>query len=274
MRLSQNLASLNIYMENSKVLKNQSKALDRISSGLKIQSSKDDPNAIGKSEKLRMQIRGLQMARNNAQDGVSMLQTAEGSMDEITSSIQRIKELTVQASNDTYSASDKANIQVEITGLSQVIDKIVGGSSFNGINLLGDTTGKKITMAIGANVGDVINIDTYNLTSANLGINSIDVTIPNSSTTTNTIINAALDSVISARSKYGSQENALESYMLNSNEMADRIQSADSQLRDADIAQEMIEFSKNNVLAEAGNAMLAQSNKLPQDILRILQSVK
>ena len=145
MRLMHNLNSLNIYREQNKVVSRQSAALRRISSGYKINSAKENPNAIASSEKMRIQIRGLQMAQRNAQDGVSMLQTADGALDNITSMLQRIRELTVQAGNDSATIEDKKVIQEEINNLKQGIGDIIKNTQFNGVELL---KGNKIPIFI------------------------------------------------------------------------------------------------------------------------------
>ena len=243
MRLNKNLASLSVYREYSKVLNNQSSALQKISSGVKLSSSKDNPNNIASSEKINMQIRGLQMANRNIQDGVSMLQTAEGGMNEITSMLQRVRELTVQAGSDTNNSQDKSIIQSEINQMLDGIDNMAGQTTFNGINLLNDSTGKSIPMVIGANEGETVNIPTYNLTKDSLGLSTggklkdIDVVSPGGSDTAISIIDAALDTVISARSKYGAIENRFESGMNETSEMSDKLEGADSNLKNDGVFQ-------------------------------------
>lgn len=291
MRLNHNLASLNIYREHIKVLGNQSKALDRISSGNKINSAKDNPNAIASSERMRMQIRGLQMAQRNAQDGVSMLQTADGGLDSITNMLQRIRQLTVQAGSGANTPSDIENIQTEINEMIEGVDSIAANTEFNGVHVLnpeGDPSvaydnnvpSKKLIMPIGANVGEEVEIPLYDVSSNNLtdGTNSlselkagfeglgVDKAL--------SIIDGAIDTVLSVRSKYGALSNRFESTYDKVAEIHDTITGAESQIRDADVAEEMMEFAKNNVLIDAGHAMMVQSNKFPQDVLRILENVK
>lgn len=297
MRLNHNLASLNIYREHTRVLANQRKALDRISSGNKINSAKDNPNAIASSERMRMQIRGLQMAQRNTQDGVSMLQAAEGGLDGITNMLQRIRQLTVQAGSGSNTPSDIETIQKEINHMIEGIDSIAANTEFNGVPVLnpeGDSSGsydnndpsKKLIMSIGANVGEEVEIPLYDVSSNNLtdGTNSLSQL----NTKTNpddglgglgidkaiTIIDKAIDMTLSVRSKYGSLSNRFESTYNKVAEIHDRVTGAESQIRDADIAEEMMEYAKNNVLIDAGNAMMVQSNKFPQDVLRILENVK
>jgi flagellin len=275
MRVNKNVASLNIYRAYSENLTKQSAALGRISSGVKINSSKDNPNGIAQSERFRMQIRGLQMAARNTQDGVSMLQTTEGGLESITNSFQRVRELLVQAGGTT-SSSDKDLIQNEINQMICGAEEIANTTEFNGVNLLidGNNDGSAvIETAIGANVGEKIDIPKYNLTTAgldlengNVDVNKIDESIKR--------IDDALQVIIGARSKFGALENRFESTYNSTVQISDKIQSAESGIRDADIAEEMMEYAKNNILIEAGNAMMVQSNKFPQDILRILENVR
>ncbi|MGH4125751.1 MAG: flagellin [Clostridium sp.] len=281
MRINKNIASLNVYRAYSKNLTKQSGALGRLSSGIKINSSKEDPNAMAQSERLRMQIRGLQMAARNTQDGISMIQTAEGGLEGITSSIQRVRELLVAAGGAT-TPEDKETIQKEINQMLAGADDMANNTEFNGVKLLADDVpndnkgSRVIEMATGANVGEKIDIPKYNLTTIGLelktetevkvNVNDIDKSLE--------LVDKALGVIISARSKFGALENRFESSYNSTIEIADKIQSAESGIRDADMAEEMMGFSKYNILIEAGNAMMAQSNKLPQDALRILENVR
>lgn len=271
MRLSHNMASLNIYKQYSKVLNAQASSLEKISSGYKVNKAKDSPNAIAQSEKLRMQIRGLQMASKNVQDGVSMLQTAEGGMEGVSSLLQRIRELTVQAGSDTNTVDDKKIIQNEINQMVKGIDDISTNTEFNGVKLLqGDK--KAINMAIGANPDEKVQINRFDLVSTGdlNQLSFIDVTTQTGVATALTNIDTAINTVSSARSQYGALENRFESSFNSLNEVGDKIQGVDSQLRDTDIAEEMSQYSKSSILIQAGNAMMAQANKFPQDILNIL----
>ena len=278
MRINKNIASLNIYRSYSENLTKQSSALERISSGIKINSAKDNPNAIAQSERFRMQIRGLQMAGRNTQDGASMLQTADGGIEEITSSLQRVRELLVQAGGTT-TASDKEAIQKEINQMLDGADDMANNTEFNGVKLLagvkkGDSD--NIEVLIGANVGEKISIPKFNLTSQGLGLKTgtaVNVDVKNIDESLK-LVDGALKDVIGARSKFGALENRFESTYNSTMEISEKIEVADSGIRDADLAEEMMEYSKGDILIQAGNAMMAQSNKLPQDALRILENVR
>jgi flagellin len=278
MRVNKNIASLNIYRAYSENLTKQSAALGRISSGVKINSSKDNPNAIAQSERLRMQIRGLQMAARNTQDGISMLQTTEGGLEGITNSLQRVRELLVQAGGVT-TPSDKDVIQKEISQMIQGAEDMANNTDFNGVNLLvgGKNNGTVIIeTASGANVGEKIEIPKLDITPEGLNLRSggSDNVSVNNINTSIDIVDNALGVILSARSKFGALENRFESSYNSTIEIADKIQSAESGIRDTDMAEEMMEYAKTNILIEAGNAMMVQSNKFPQDILRILENVR
>ncbi|MBU3186013.1 flagellin N-terminal helical domain-containing protein [Clostridium estertheticum] len=285
MRINKNIASLNIYREYSKNLIKQNSSLGRISSGVKINSAKEDPNGLAQSERFRMQIRGLQMASNNAQDGVSMLQTAEGGLEGITSSLQRVRELLVQAGGATTD-SDKANIQSEINQMVDGASDMANNTEFNGVKLLnvadptnishtdpvavGKITGN-LEMVTGVNVGEKIEIPKYDLTKDGLGLKNINVSNTDESLKS---IDNALKVIVDARSKFGALENRFQSSYDSITEMADKTQEAESGIRDTDMATEIMEYSRYNILAEAGNAMMVQSNQLPQNALKILENVR
>lgn len=282
MRLSHNIASLNVYRSYSKALEKQSVAMNRISTGYKINCAKDDPNVIAQSERMRMQIRGMQMAGRNAQDGVSMLQTAEGGLDGMTTMLQRVRELVVQGGSGGNSEGDKEIIQKEIDQMINGMDDIAKNTEFNGVKLLSDN--KTLEMPIGANAGESITIPQQNLTSEKLATadgKTLDqlkstYSLANGDNVGNAleIVDSALNTIVSIRSKYGAIENRFEGSLQDINEISDRIDGADSNLRDADIAEEMMELAKSNILSEAGNAMMVQTNKFPQDVLRILENVR
>jgi len=278
--------SLGIYNNYTKKLRLQSDALNKISTGEKLVSSKDNPNAIGQSELLRIQIRGLDMAQKNLQDTAGMLQTADGGLDSITGAIHRIKELSVQAGG-AISDLDKQVIQKEIESMKEHIDFTAKNTEFNGVKLLCDDTvtdnanpGYKHSVS-GANVGEKVEIPMYNLTSGmlkdaegKLSLKDIDVTKAGGVDEALKITEGALNSVLSMRSKYGAIENKLEGLHDALGETSQSISKAESNLRDADVAEEMMRYASNGILIEAANAMMAQSNKFPQDILRVLERMR
>jgi len=287
MRINTNIASINIYKEYSKNLVKQSSSLERISSGIKINSAKEDPNGLAQSERFKMQIRGLQMAATNSQDGVSMLQTAEGGLDGITSSLQRLRELLVQAGGVTTD-SDKADIQSEINQMIGGANDMANNTDFNGVKLLnaaanpvvnpsvvGKSTGT-IEMVTGANVGEKADIPKYDLTSDGLGLKSGDTVNVNVNDVAGSLdlVDNALKAVVGARSKFGALENRFKSSYDSTIAISDKTQSAQSGIADTDMAGEMIEYSKDSILIQAGTAMMVQSNQLPQDALKVLENIR
>lgn len=273
MRLSHNLASLNIYRSYSKSVGEQSKALNNITLGLKVSSAKDNPNVVAQSEKIRMQIRGLQMAGRNMQDGISMLQTAEGGLNEMTSILQRIKEITLQAANGTTSPADKALVQKEVDQLANAYKDIAKNSQFNGVKLF--DTPRTSDFLVGANSDEKVTIPFYDFTSDldSVILGGADDIISGNTTGTLQAVNDALDKVISVRDKYGALSNRFQATYDNANEISEKMEKADSLLVDADVAVEMVNYSKARILCDAGNAMMAQSNRFPQEVLNSLANV-
>ncbi|GKU23566.1 flagellin [Clostridium folliculivorans] len=286
MRLYHNLASLDLYRNYKKNLVDQNAAMGKISSGSKLNSSRENPNSIGRSELIRMQIRGADAASKNVQDGVSIMQTVDGALGSVSDSLARMKELTVQGSNGTLSNEDKQSIQKEIEQLKQHINEVGTNTEFNGLKMLGNnfvTDNNKPymqTMMSGANVGDNIDIPMYNIrvdllkSSNGSDISQLDVTDPLKSKTNLQTIDDAINEVNSMRSKYGALQNRFETAADNLSGSSEVLQRADSQLRDTDIAQEMMEFSKSGILVQSATALMAQTNKFPQDVLNILSRVK
>lgn len=288
MRLMHNLASLNIFYRTSKVEEAQSKSMARISSGLKINNSADDPYGLSKSERMRIQIRGLQQAAQNSQDGVSFLQTAEGGMDSITDNIQRLKQLTVQSGSGGVTDSDKEKIQTEVNQILQDITYTAKNTEFNGIKMIGtDYSGSydnnnpqtNIDAQIGSNASEKAIIPMYNLTAENLGladaggVNNVDVTTHTVDENLGRIDNALAD-VLHCRSNYGGLENRFDGTYNDNIAISDNIDEAESGIRDADVAAEMLEYSKNSILSQAGTALIVQTNKFPQEILNVLSTVR
>lgn len=281
MRLNHNLASLTIYREHVKVLESQSRASEKISSGYKISGAKDDPNALASTERMRIQIRGLQMSMRNTQDGASMMQTYDGALSNVTDILQRMRELVVKAGG-TNTPEDNKIIHDEIGSLVDGISNIVNGTDFNGVKLINgsikDSLGEKINsvlMQVGANVGESVGIPTFDLnTDAISKLETLKTLNGSDIGKELSIVDGALNAVTEARSKYGALTNKFESTYDRIWQIHDTIVGAESKVRDADIAEEMMNYTRDNVLIDAGHAMLVQSNKFPQDILRILENVK
>lgn len=278
MRLNKNMYSLNIHHSYKQQLAKNTTALERISTGSKINSSKDNPIKLGQSENIRIQLRGLQAAEKNLQDGISMIQIADSAMGTMSEALIRMRELTVQAANDTNTEDDKKVIQNEIDQLKDHIDKTSKNTAFNGNKLLmadGVIDNNNPTynvMQAGANINDQMKIPQFNLSAEVLKLDGIDV-IGESGKALDTIDNA-ISTVNAARSKYGALQQRMETTAQNLSQSSYNLERADSNLRDADIALEMVNLSKSNILQEAATAILKQTNNFPSDVLRILENVK
>lgn len=284
MRLSYNIPALTMNLIQNQALSRQSINSQRISSGYKIITAKDNPSGLVQSENIRMQIGGLQAASRDVQDGISMLQTAEGGLQEITNMVQRIRQLTVQAGNSTTTQEDKQVIQSEINQMLDGIDSVAGGTEFNGFKLLGNT--EKISMPIGANSGESVNIPQIKLTKNSgsddtqskigdlYGIEENNSVLNGNIDGTLNAIDGSLNQIVSIRSKYGALENRFENTFSNMQDLNDGMISADSSIRDADVSEEILNYSKESIIIQASNAMIAQANKLPQDVLNILSTFK
>ena len=369
MRINHNISALNTYSRLAAANTMQSKSLEKLSSGMRINRAGDDAAGLAISEKMRGQIRGLTQASRNAQDGISMIQTAEGGLTETHSILQRMRELAVQASNDTNTAADRTNIQAEITQLKNEINRIASTTEFNTkslldgslgvrrfststlsnsvtgiannsdidasgavsgrtytlsattagvISLTDGTTGFKVTLSavgngvntldftglgiyiktdsnfvataaafngktiittgtsaifqLGANASQTMSISISNMDTSGLSVASIDVSTSQAAAEAAiTTINTAIGTVSTQRANLGAYQNRLEHSIANLEASAENLTAAESRVRDVDMAKEMMEFTKNNILQQAATAMLAQANQQPQAVLQLLR---
>lgn len=278
MRININMKSLGIYSGYKKNIAVNSAAMERISSGKKINSAKDNPLKIEQSENFKMQIRALEMANKNLQDSSSMLQVADTAMGTISEALIRIKELSVQAASEVTIESDREIIQSEIEQLKKYIDDTANNTEFNGNKLLanGNVTDnskpKYVEMQIGANVGDNIGIPFFNVSSETLGIDKLDVV--NDATKALNSIDEALKDVNGCRAKYGAVQNRLENSIEITSSSSYIYEKSSSDINDADIALEMAEIARTSILMESATAMMAQSNNFPKDMLNILANLR
>jgi flagellin len=263
LRINSNIEAFNAHRQLVGTSNNAAKSMERLSSGYRINRAADDAAGLAISEKLRGQIRGLSQAQRNSQDAVSLVQTAEGSLNEVHSMLQRVRELAVQFQNGTLSTSDKAAITAEAAQLQSEIERIGNSADFNGIKLL-DGTGGTISFQVGANDGDVIAVDTATLSDK---IGTIDV----DQTDAISAIDAAIENVSSLRGSFGAVQNRLEHTLNNLSTYQENLMASESRIRDVDMASEMVEFSKNQILQQAGTSMLAQANQAPQSVLSLLR---
>lgn len=278
MRVNINMKSLGIYSGYKKNIIANSAAMEKISSGKKINSAKDNPLKIEQSENFRMQIRSLEMANKNLQDSTSMIQVADTAMGTISEALIRMKELTVQAANEVTNEADRKIIQGEIDELTSYINDTAKNTEFNGNKLLvnGNVTDNSkpayVEMQIGANVGDSIGIPFFNVSSETLGIDKLDVV--NDATKALNSIDEALKDVNGCRAKYGAVQNRLENSIEITSSSSYIYEKSSSDINDADIALEMAEIARTSILMESATAMMAQSNNFPKDMLNILANLR
>ena len=270
MIINHNLAALNTLNRLNTATNAQSKAMQKLSSGLRINSAADDAAGLAISEKMRSQIRGLDQATNNAQDGISLLQTAEGALNETHDILQRMRELAVQGANDTNTTEDRDQIQTELNQLMSEIDRIAETTQFNTQNLLGGSF--SATLQVGANAGQIIafSISAMDTSGLSLGTN-IAVDTNAAASTAISALDKAIKLVSSQRSNLGALENRLDHTINNLTTSSENLTSAESRIRDVDMAKEMSEETKDSILAQAAQAMLAQANQQPQQVLQLLR---
>jgi flagellin len=248
----------------------QAKSTEKLSSGYRINRAGDDAAGLSISEKMRSQIRGLNKASSNAQDGVSLIQTAEGALNEAHAILQRMNELATQAANDTNTSTDRGAIAKEITALVDEMNRIASTTQFNTMNLLdGNFSGKNLQ--VGALEGQVIAISIGSMNATTLGINALSVSSNASAGASMTAIQKAIDTVSTQRSALGAIQNRLEHTIANLDTTSENTQAAESRIRDVDMAEEMVNYSKNTILAQAGQSMLAQANQATQGVLSLLR---
>lgn len=274
MRIVNNIMAMNAHRQLVINQNGISKSIEKLSSGLRINRAGDDAAGLSISEKMRSQIRGLRMASKNAQDGISLIQTAEGALTEVHAILQRMRELVIQAANlGTQEQEDLDALQNEIVQLIEEIDKISERTEFNEKKLLdGSYTGQ--VFQIGANEGQTMSVEINDMSAAALGVDGLDVS---AFTGDATLIDTALGNVDNAiktvseeRSKLGAYQNRLEHTIANLDNAAENLQAAESRIRDVDMAYEMMNFTKFQILQQASTAMLAQANLAPQSVLQLL----
>ena len=248
----------------------QAKSTEKLSSGYKINRAADDAAGLAISEKMRSQIRGLDRASTNAQDGVSVVQTAEGALNEVHSMLQRMNELATQAANDTNTTKDRSQIQLEIDQLTSEINRVQSTTQFNTMNLLdGKFTGK--SLQVGSISGQTIVLSIGNMDADSLGIKDLTMKDNANAGAAMCKIQLAIDSVSTQRASLGAVQNRLEHTIANLDNVSENTQAAESRIRDTDMAKEMVTYSKNNILMQAGQSMLAQANQANQGVLSLLQ---
>jgi flagellin len=272
LRIQNNVEAFNAHRNLSTVSTKASKAMEKLSSGYRINRAADDAAGLAISEKMRAQIGGIDQSQRNAQDGISLVQTAEGALTEVHAMLQRVRDLAVQYSNGTLSNSDKAAITAEVAQLSAEVSRISSQTKFNGISLL--SGGATISFQIGVDDGNTITTAARTLTGGSTA--DIDSALFDfaTQTTNNTLlasIDGAIANVSTARSTFGSIQNRLEHTLNNLASYEENLTASESRIRDVDMASEMVTFTKYQILQQAGTSMLAQANSAPQSVLSLLR---
>ncbi|WP_225743883.1 flagellin [Marinilactibacillus sp. Marseille-P9653] len=293
MRINTNTAAMNTYSRLTQANGSKSNSLAKLSSGLRINKAGDDAAGLSISEKMKNQISGLNQATRNAQDGISLIQTAEGALNETHSILNRMRDLSVQAGNETNSDDDLSAIQSELDELTNEIDRIASTTQFNGKSLLNGATpaedansdaieaamagNASFTLQIGSNTGsqDTLEVSIKGMGSKSLAIDSLDVDGAevdgkNGAQQAIDSIDAAIKSVSEQRSNLGANQNRLDHTINNLTTTKENLSEANSRIRDVDMAEEMMSFTKSNILSQASTAMLAQANQMPQGVLQLL----
>ncbi|MGZ4437607.1 MAG: flagellin N-terminal helical domain-containing protein [Nocardioidaceae bacterium] len=260
LRINQNIAAMNAYRNLSVTDGQMSKSLEKLSSGFRINRAADDAAGLAISEGLRSQIGGLKVGVRNAQDGVSVVQTAEGALTEVHSMLQRMNDLSVQYNNGTQNTDSKAALQSEFTALQSEVTRITTNAKFNGVALFGGTD---LTFQVGSDKADKITVDGAASLKA---VDTSTAVITDSNT-----VQAAITAISTQRASLGAFQNRFEHTINSVNVAVENLSASESRIRDTDMAQEMVSFTRSQILSQAGTAMLAQANQASQGVLKLLQ---
>ena len=273
--INTNVQSLNAQRNLGKSQGSLAKSMQRLSSGLRINSAKDDAAGLAISDRMTAQIRGMNQAARNANDGISLAQTAEGALGEVTNMLQRMRELAVQSANGSNTTADRTALDSEFGALSTEIDRIASTTQFNGKTLLDGSMASGVTFQIGANAGQTISVTVGDsnvaaLASGNLA--TVAIATASGAQSSITVLDQAINDVDTIRGELGAVQNRFESTIANLNNVSENLSAARSRILDADIAQETSNMTKMNILQQAGVSILSQANQTPQLALSLLQS--
>ena len=286
MIINHNMSAMYAQRQTGIVETNIVKDIEKLSSGMRINRAGDDASGLAVSEKMRSQIRGLNMAGKNIQDGVSFIQATEGYLQETTDIMQRIRELAVQAANGIYSAEDRMQIQVEVSQLVDEVDRIASHAQFNGMNMLTgrfaredgeNSVTSSMWFHIGANMDQRMRVYIGTMTAGALGIRNVGdesimtIATPSDANRSIGIIDDGLKKINKQRADLGGYQNRMELTVVGLDIAAENLQAAESRIRDADMAKQMVEYTKNQILTQSGTAMLAQANSNTQHVLSLLR---
>jgi flagellin len=266
LRINTNVEAFNAHRQLVGTSDKLAKAMERLSSGYRINRAADDAAGLAITEKLRGQITGLDQAQRNGQDAISLVQTAEGSLTEVHAMLQRVRELAVQYKNGSLSASDRSAIQSEVNMLASEIERIGSTAQFNGIQLL--NVQQTISFQVGAQDGEIITVSTISLGSS---VPASVYALTANSTSDISEIDSAIDGISAQRAQFGAVQNRLEYTLQNLAIYQENLTSSESRIRDVDMASEMVNFTKLQILQQSGTAMVAQANQIPQSVLQLLR---
>lgn len=271
LRVNTNIASLTAQRNLSQVTSRLSGNFSRLSSGLRIATAADDAAGLAISERMRAQIRSLGAATRNAQDGISLVQTAEGALGEVSNILGRMRELAVQAANGTLSQADRTTINTEVTALQSEMDRVAGTSSFNGINLL--NAASTVSIQVGINSGEVIAVNLSDAQASALGVDSANVNTTDVASATGSLalLDAAIGTINTIRGGLGASQNRLQSAVSSIMNSKENLSAAESRIRDVDVAFETADLTRNTILQQAAVSVLQQANTQPQIALSLLQ---
>jgi len=285
MQVNTNISALNSYRNLSNTQNDLAKSLEKLSSGLRINHAADDAAGLAISQGLQSQVGGLTVASRNAQDGISVIQTAEGSLSEVQTILQRVRDLAVQAGNDSNNGASRAAIKTEVTALGAELTRIGDSANFNGTDLLGGTSGTAATFTFqvgaGSSAADQISVSLPGLNTTTTGIATVvnglaasgfaSASAVNGTTGTIATLDTQITAVSTARANLGAQQNRFESVIRNLSVSTENLTAAKSRITDTDMAAEMVKYTRSNILAQAGTAMLAQANQGNQGVLQLLR---
>jgi flagellin len=285
MIINHNMSAINAHRQLKVTNTSLTQNMEKLASGLRINRAGDDASGLAVSEKMRSQIRGLNQASRNASDGISFIQTTEGYLQGTQDVLQRLRELAVQSANGIYTAEDRMQIQVEVSQLVDEIDRVANYAQFNGMNMLTgsfareegtNTVTASMYFHIGANVDQRVRVHIQTMTASALGVKDVGtqdimtLSTPDDANRSIMILDAALQKVTKQRADLGAYQNRLEYTIRGQDIAAENLQASESRIRDADMAREMVDYTKNQILNQSGTAMLAQANTRPQSVLQLL----
>ena len=273
LRIYNNVEAQNAHRQLQATNTAISRTMERLSSGLRINRAADDAAGLAVSEEMRTQIRGMRVAARNALDGVSMVQVADGALGGVNDMLQRVRDLAVQAANGTLTDLQRNNLDREVQSILSEVARVAADTEFNGIKILSGsvaTAASAVTLQVGANGSQVIAFTIGTMSAENLGVSGLAVSTAASATAAIASIDAAIRTVNSQRAQMGAIQNRLEQTISRLDLTSENLQAAESRIRDADMAAEMIQFTRNQILQQSGTAMLAQANQAPQSVLQLL----